>query len=93
MKLEELSRAALAEANYKKRVEDILVEQHVLEGENLGLQVIDNSDREFQSQKMSENEGGNMMAKGGLKTGGTKGHKKAGKGSKLSRELKRISLK
>ena len=35
MKLEELSRAALAEANYKTHLEERLLQTHLLEGETL----------------------------------------------------------
>ncbi|CAN6353196.1 unnamed protein product [Urochloa humidicola] len=74
MKLEELARAALAEANYNQHREKVLADQHVLEGENLELGSLDNSKRDHQ------------------KGGETKKGEKKGRGSKLSRELKRISL-
>lgn len=45
MKLEELTRATLAEANYRVILEKKLAESHALEGENLELQTVDNSQR------------------------------------------------
>ena len=43
MKLEELARAKLAEANYNFHMNQNLNDSHVLEGENLTLQTISNS--------------------------------------------------
>ena len=45
MKLEEQARARLAEANYSCHLEQKLSDSHVLEGVNLTLQSIDNSQR------------------------------------------------
>jgi len=45
MKLEEQARARLAEENYSCHLEQKLSDSHVLEGENLTLQSIDNSQR------------------------------------------------
>jgi hypothetical protein len=45
IKLEEIARVAVAEANYKHRQELVLVEKHSLEGENLNLEKFDNQQR------------------------------------------------
>jgi hypothetical protein len=45
MKLEEISRAPLAEARYKQIQEKILAEKHATEGENLELVAVDNKQR------------------------------------------------
>lgn len=61
MKLEEKTRAALAEANYRQHLEVKLNETHALEGENLELEVIDNTERATQPemlQKKKPNRGG-----------------------------------
>ena len=52
MKLEELARANLAEANYKCHLEKKLQDQHVLQGENLDLQPTDNVQRGAQNEIM-----------------------------------------
>ena len=45
MKLEEYARAKMAEANYCYHMEQRMPDTHVLEGENLDLQAIDNKQR------------------------------------------------
>ncbi|CAN6292349.1 unnamed protein product [Urochloa humidicola] len=54
MKLEELARAAIAEAKYRQRMEQALAENHALEGENLELQVTNNDQRGVQEQDISK---------------------------------------
>ena len=73
IQLEEMARAAIAEANYKSSLDAKMGSSHVLEGANLDLSYISNSHRGFVV--------GNKRGKTGKK-----------KGSKLSRELKRISI-
>ena len=73
MRLEEQARAALAEANYRVHQGEKLECLHSLEGENLDLGCISNSQRGFSMKRK-----GVAIQKG--------------KGSKLSRELKRISI-
>lgn len=51
MRLEEKSRAILAEANYKAHKEEKLVDLHYLEGKNLELGCVSNSRRGFVLQK------------------------------------------
>ena len=72
IQLEEMVRAAIAEANYKSSLDAKMGSSHVLEGENLELSYIYNSHRGFVV--------GNKRGETGKK------------GSKLSRELKRISI-
>jgi hypothetical protein len=45
IQMEEIVRAAIAEANYKHSQEVMLIAQHVLEGENLNLEIIENQQR------------------------------------------------
>lgn len=75
MKMEEVARAALAEVNYRHHINKRFVEQHSLEGENLLLEVVDNSQR------------------GDAQSVETEKQRKKTRGSRLSRELKRISYK
>jgi hypothetical protein len=76
MKLEEITRAALAEANYKMIQEKKLAESHVTEGENLELTVVDNKQRRGEEMEEQPKQRGRKA-----------------KGSRLSRELRRISYK
>ena len=73
MKLEELAMAALAKANYDAHIENKLAELHHLDGENLDLGCISNSQRGF----AMSNKRVQIKKKGG---------------SRLSRELKKISI-
>ena len=73
--LEEKARASLAEAQYNHLMEQKLHSTHELDEENLDLGAISNSQRGFQ------------LEKNGLK----KKKEAKNKGSKLSRELKKIS--
>jgi hypothetical protein len=45
IQMEEIVRAAIAEANYKHSQEVMLIAQHVLEGENLNLEIIETQQR------------------------------------------------
>ena len=54
MQLEELSRAALAEASYNFNLEKGVSTEHCLEGENLSLEVVDNSQRIIQIRDKCE---------------------------------------
>jgi hypothetical protein len=45
MKLEELARAAIAEANYNSHLEEKLAQSHSLDGENVELGCVSNSHR------------------------------------------------
>ncbi|CAN6222198.1 unnamed protein product [Urochloa humidicola] len=101
MKLEEMARAELAEANYRRHLAEKLEQQHVLEGESIDLQVIDNQERGFTAtnENMDHNEGGLEQQTEMERTklvqknkGGRKLSKGVMKGSRLSRELKRISI-
>lgn len=76
MRAEEIARAALAEAAHNKKREERLMNNHVLEGENLALEVTTNSKR------------GLLM----IQWGRSLPRQRIG-GSKLERELKRISIK
>jgi hypothetical protein len=58
IKLEEIARAAAAEANYKYRQELALVEKHSLEGENLNLEKVDNKQRGCDDVSTSKKGGG-----------------------------------
>ncbi|CAO2177896.1 unnamed protein product [Urochloa humidicola] len=105
MRLEEQARAALAEANYKRHLADKLADLHVLEGENMELQVVTNRDRgvEGSSAKDNDNNGGcsrndeeastsqDKVEEQQKKKGGKRSGKGEERGSKLSRELRRIS--
>ncbi|CAN6339652.1 unnamed protein product [Urochloa humidicola] len=105
MKLEEQARAALAEANYNRHLEEKLTDQHVLEGECTDLQVIDNTHRGVEGETDKDNdsrgavmredsEASTSQAEGDIvtnKKGGKKSSKGKEKGSRLSRELRRIS--
>ncbi|CAO2194224.1 unnamed protein product [Urochloa humidicola] len=97
MKIEEAARAALAEANYRYHMEQSLQNSHALEGENLMLQVIDNGDRGFANKDETITEGELLERQADSKDtkGGQHGRKqktRGDKGSRLSRELKRISI-
>ena len=48
MQAEEMLRGVVAETNYKLHLESKLKEQHVLEGENLILEGVTNSNRDFE---------------------------------------------
>ncbi|CAN6334410.1 unnamed protein product [Urochloa humidicola] len=103
MKLEELVRAGIAEAQHKQNLGERLDDLHVLEGECLDLQIIDNSNRggleEELTQQMHQEEAEENVTKqtqesdrGRTKTkGGKKAGKGGEKGSRLSWELRRIS--
>lgn len=93
MKLEELARAAIAEAKHRDQTEKILVGAHALDGENLELQKTDNSHRGFQAAEDREDIGADMRLQEERTQKKLKEQKRGDKGSKLSRELKRISLK
>ena len=54
MKMEELARASLAGANFKRHLEEKLKNQHVLEGENLALQPTANEQRGVQQELPSK---------------------------------------
>jgi len=71
MKAEEKLRGAIAEASYNIQMQQKLAQTHVLEGENLTLEGVDNSCRELPEGVLS----------------------KKNKSTKLSRKLKRISIK
>ncbi|CAN6166580.1 unnamed protein product [Urochloa humidicola] len=100
MKLEEVTRAALAEAHHRQNMEERLESFHALEDECLDLQPVDNSNRGVidgihdmnkekggaASQHLKEDMRGEMQSKRSKKL--SKGEKK---GDRLSRELKRIS--
>jgi hypothetical protein len=75
MKLEETTRAALAEAKYKQIQEKKLAATHATEGENLELTVLDNKQRGGETEEQHKQRG------------------RKSKGSRLSRELRRISYK
>jgi hypothetical protein len=47
MKLEEQARAALDEASYKVNIQGRLDNLHILEGENLELNIVTNNERGF----------------------------------------------
>jgi hypothetical protein len=66
MKLEEITRAALAEANYKMIQEKKLAESHVTEGENLELTVVDNKQRRGRKWRNNLNKGGGKLRGVGL---------------------------
>ena len=74
MKLEEISRATIAEAIYKQHLEIHLNDCHALNSENLDLSYISNSKTGYAVEKK-------VVAKSSKE-----------RSSKLSRELKRISL-
>ncbi|CAN6302031.1 unnamed protein product [Urochloa humidicola] len=92
MKLEEVARAEIAEANYRDKANKRLQESHALEGENLELQKIDNEQRLIQNVGSGGNEQGETASQGEKMKEKHKKQQKAEKGTKLSRELKRISL-
>jgi len=54
MQLEEIARAAVAEALYKTQMGKKLQEQHSLEGENLSLEVTSNDQRKHLNEKGSQ---------------------------------------
>jgi hypothetical protein len=54
IKLEEQTRAMLAEAQYKQRHEKMLTEKHAIEGENLTLACVENNQRGLE-KKLDEN--------------------------------------
>jgi hypothetical protein len=76
MRAEEIARAAMAEAAYQKKMEEKLMKNHTMEGENLMLEVTANNERGVESSSV-----------------GGKVHKTKSKGSRLERELRRISIK
>ena len=76
IKLEEMARAVIAEAIYRKK-EELMKDMHTLEGENLELKSVDNQQRDLETTQGS--------------TRKTSKKKKRGGGDRLSRELKRIS--
>jgi hypothetical protein len=76
MRAEEIARAAMAEAAYQKKMEEKLMKNHTMEGENLMLEVTANNERGVESSSV-----------------GGKVHKTKSKGSRLERELRRISVK
>lgn len=92
MKLEELARAALAEANYRSHSEARLIDSHSLEGENLELQVTDNTQRGVTQQVEGGVAGTEIEPVGGLSQNKKGRQKKKDRGSRLNRELTRISL-
>lgn len=93
MKLEELARANIAEANYRSHTQSILNMTHVLEGENLDLGKIDNAQRGEKEQQGGENVDKESEPQGVQQTKRQKKKQKGSRGDKLSRELKRISIK
>jgi hypothetical protein len=58
IKLEEIAKAAVAEANYKHRQELVPEEKHSLEGENLNLEKVDNQQRGCGNVSPSKRGGG-----------------------------------
>lgn len=94
MKIEEIARAKLAEANFRIQTEKRILESNILEGENLELQVVDNKQRGIELKEgVGSSKSEVKSNEGQLKEGQGKQKRGGGKMSKLSRELKRISTK
>lgn len=88
IKLEELARATIAEANYRCHLEKQLTATNALENENLDLHTIDNSQRGFQTQNVGGEPTGETTVQGEQTKGRTKRQQKAVRKDRLNRELK-----
>jgi hypothetical protein len=63
LKHEEVTRAALAEASYRQHLNRKLEKQHTLEGENLQLESVNNSQRGIAEADMEKKGGKNKGSK------------------------------